>query len=87
MQNSENKKNVAIGKIHYSCRPGLDLIPPKFQLEVRRELMDIFGCGQRYLYKRVKDYQSIPYDVKLAVDSLFARYNLSPDSVWHIWKD
>ena len=81
MQNSENKKNAAIGKTHYSCRPGLELIPTKYQLEVRRELMEIFGCGMRCFYKRVKDYQGIPYEVKLAVDSLFARYNLSPESV------
>ena len=87
MQISENKKSGAIGKKHYSCAPGLGLIPQKYQPEVRRELKSIFGCGQRLFYYRVKDYQGIPYDTKLAVDALFARFNLSPDVIWHIWED
>lgn len=87
MQISENKKNAAIGKKHYSCSPGLELIPAKYQLEVRRELMSILGCGQRFFYKRVKDYPGIPYDTKLAIDSLFAKFNLSPDVVWRTWED
>lgn len=71
--------------IHYSCLPGIGLVPKKDQDILRKGLMEIFGnpCKAAY-YQKIKDFPNIPYDVKVKIDGLF--FNIARISEFDIWK-
>lgn len=72
---------------HYSCKPGIDLVPKKDQEELRLNLMEIFGnpCYATY-YNKINDYRNIPWHVKEAIEVVFKRFGVASDKVWKIWE-
>lgn len=71
---------------HFSCRPGLDLIPREKKKDFYLALSSVMGSPCRTVfYRNIRDWKDIPYMAKLAMDSLFAAYGVSEDRVWKIW--
>ena len=73
--------------VHYSCKPGIDLIPKKDQAELRSKLTEVFGSpSPATYYNKVNDYKNIPYHEKTAIDGIFSELGLAPEQVWKTWE-
>ena len=73
--------------VHYSCKPGIDLVPKKDQDDLRLKLMEIFGNpSYATYYNKTNDYKNIPFHVKLAIDEVFSYYGITPPQVWSVWE-
>lgn len=73
--------------IHYSCRPGIELVPKKDQEDLKYKLMEVFGSpAYTTYYLKIRDYKNIPYHVKASIDNIFSGYGISPVDAWHIWQ-
>lgn len=81
-------ENPSIGKTHYSCLPGINLTAKQDQDRLRDGLMRIFGNPSRTTYyQKLRDFTSIPFEVKNQIDELFMAINgLTPEQIWKIWK-
>ena len=73
--------------VHYSCKPGIELVPKKGQDELRIKLNEAFG-NQSYAsyFNKIRDYRNIPYHIKEEIDAIFREYGIEPDQVWNIWE-
>lgn len=74
--------------VHYSCKPGIDLVPKKDQDELRQKLMEIFGSSNyATYYNKINDYRNIPWHLKEAIEGLFKEFDVEPDKIWKIWNE
>lgn len=74
--------------VHYSCKPGIDLVPKKDQDELRQGLMEIFGSpSYATYYNKINDYRNIPWHLKEAIEELFKKFGVEPEKIWEIWKE
>ena len=73
---------------HYSCQPGIDLVPKKDQKFLHESLMKIFEnpCKTTF-YKHLRDFRNIPFEIKMSIDRLFESLGIPEEKVWRVWEE
>lgn len=72
-------------KNHFSCIDAYRRLEKGDKIDVRNQLMEIFGVKRSRLYDLMNDYYNIPLDEKIAVENLFTHYSIPPTELWKVW--
>lgn len=76
---------MAIGKVHYSFRPGFDTLKSSDVPAVKAELKEVMGIKfDTEFYRKRNDYPNIPAFVKERIEKVFSKYGVSVRDIWSI---
>lgn len=76
---------MAIGKVHYSFRPGCDMLKSSDVSAVEAELKEVMGIKfDTEFYKKRKDYPNIPAFLKERIEKVFSKYGVNVRDIWDI---
>lgn len=74
---------MAIGKVHYSFRPGFDTLKSSDVPAVKAELKEVMGIKfDTEFYRKRKDYPNIPAFLKEKIEKVFSKYGVSVRDIW-----
>lgn len=76
---------MAIRKVHYSFRPGFDMLKAADIPVVKTEIMKAMGIKfNSEFYNKRKDYPNIPAFLKEDIEKIFYKYGVSKQNIWSI---
>lgn len=76
---------MAIQKVHYSFKPGFDLLKYSQIPAAKAELKQVLGLKyDTTFYKKRKDYPNIPAFIKEKIKEIFSKYGVDKRDIWDI---
>lgn len=76
---------MAIQKVHYSFKPGFDLLKNSQTSAAKADLMQVLGLKyETTFYKKRKDYPNIPAFLKDKIEEIFSKYGVDKRDIWDI---
>lgn len=76
---------MAIRKVHYSFRPGFNMLKLSDIPIVKAEIKEVLGLNfDTDFYRKRKDYPNIPAFIKEDIEKIFAKYGVNKRDIWDI---